>query len=193
MTPNKAGSVQSSGAPGCLPHMHRFLGAVANSISPHTLRIGFDSPEQGAASRANINGRGFFTPVKLRARLPSMVGRVGRAQALPVLVRSVNPARPTTPFDSVAVGSDLSQGATMADPRNTGAITAVLPSLVHIDGTSNATVSVSVGVNPMLVSLTLSDASVDRWHFTQDMPPSAARELAAAMLTFADAVEGIQS
>lgn len=81
----------------------------------------------------------------------------------------------------------------MADPRNTGAITAVLPSLVHIDGTSNATVSVSVGVNPMLVSLTLSDASVDRWHFTQDMPPSAARELAAAMLTFADAVEGIQS
>ena len=79
----------------------------------------------------------------------------------------------------------------MADPRNTGAIAAVLHSLVHLDGASNATVS--VGVNPMLVSLTLSESRLDRWHFTQDMPPSAARELAVALLTFADAVEGIQS
>ena len=79
----------------------------------------------------------------------------------------------------------------MADPRNTGANAAVFPSFVHIDGTSNATVS--AGINPMLVSLTLSESRVDRWPFTQDMPPSAARELAVALLTFADAVEGIQS
>ena len=77
----------------------------------------------------------------------------------------------------------------MADPRTTGAIAAVIPSLVHIDGTSNATISVSV--NPRFVSLTLSDASADRWHFTQAMPPSAARELAAALLAVADAVEGV--
>ena len=166
------------------------LSTMANYTCPHTLRDGFGSPEQGAASRAVNDGCGFFTPVKLRARSVSMVGRAGRAQALPVLVRSSNPARPTTPFGSVAVGYDLSQGATMADPRNTGATAAVFPSLVHIDGASNATISVSV--NPRFVSLTLSDAFADRWHFTQDMPPSAARDLAAALLTFADAVEGVR-
>ena len=91
--------------------VRRSAGHVANSTHPHTLRIGFSSLEQGAASRAVNDGCGFFTPVKLRARSPSMVGRVGRAQALPVLVRSANPARPTTPFSGVAVGSYLSQGA----------------------------------------------------------------------------------
>ena len=79
----------------------------------------------------------------------------------------------------------------MADPRFTGAIAAVIPSPVHIDGTSNATVA--VGVNPRFVALTLSDASADRWHFTQDMPPGAARELAGSLLAVADAVEGVQS
>ena len=79
----------------------------------------------------------------------------------------------------------------MADPRSTGAIAAVTPSLVHIDGTSNATIS--AGINPRFVSLTVSDSHLDRWHFTQDMPPSAARELAAALLDVADAVEGVQS
>ena len=79
----------------------------------------------------------------------------------------------------------------MADPRNTGATAAVFPLLVHIDGASSATVS--VGINPTLVSLTLSESRLDRWHFTQDMPPSAARELAAALLAFADAVKRVQS
>ncbi|MBC7704655.1 MAG: hypothetical protein H7274_12025, partial [Rhodoferax sp.] len=46
--------------------------------------------------------------------------------------------------------------------------------------------------NPRFVSLTLSDASADRWHFTQDMLPGAARDLAAALLAVADVVEGVQ-
>lgn len=76
----------------------------------------------------------------------------------------------------------------MADPRKPGATAGNSRTFVPLDGASNATVSLSAGSD--LVALLLSGTHAVRWHFNQEMEPGAARELAAALMVAADAVEG---